>query len=83
MTRRDDTATGGTAAVEARTGGREARRPSNVRTALVLASVALFFFFGVIASHLLNGPGLASGYVGLAALVFLGVAFARLLWRGK
>jgi hypothetical protein len=32
-----------------------ANRPSNLRTALVLASIALVFFAGVIAKHWLFG----------------------------
>jgi hypothetical protein len=34
---------------------RSANRPSNLRTALVLASIALAFFAGVIAKHWLFG----------------------------
>ena len=46
-------------------------RASSVRTALVLASIAAVFFFGIIASHWIGGDTVRIGVVGGAVLLFL------------
>lgn len=46
-------------------------RASAVRTALVLASIAAVFFFGIIASHWIGGDTVRIGVVGGAVLLFL------------
>jgi hypothetical protein len=59
---------------------REARlRAANLRTALVLAALALTFFVGVIASHLFGGYGAGMTAVGFAVFVFLAFAIGRAL----
>jgi hypothetical protein len=52
-------------------------RASNVRTALVLASIALVFFFGIIAAEYMGGPTAAIGVMGSTVLLFLVVAIGR------
>lgn len=54
-----------------------AARRSNLRTALVLASIALTFFVGVIAAKFIGGYQVGMSVVGLAVLVFLGCAIGR------
>lgn len=49
----------------------DAARASAVRTALVLASIAAVFFFGIIASHWIGGDTVRIGVVGGAVLLFL------------
>ena len=46
-------------------------RAAAVRTALVLASIAAVFFFGIIASHWIGGDTVRIGVVGGAVLLFL------------
>ena len=46
-------------------------RASAVRTALVRASIAAVFFFGIIASHWIGGDTVRIGVVGGAVLLFL------------
>jgi hypothetical protein len=54
-----------------------ADRKSNLRTALVLASIAGVFFVGAIASRYLGSPVASIGVVGGAVLLFLVVAIGR------
>jgi hypothetical protein len=57
------------------------RNPANVRTALALLSIALVFFFGIMATRLMGGvSGIA--VMGTAVLLFLVVAIGRNLRVG-
>jgi len=58
-------------------------RATNVRTALVLASIALVFFGGVIAAKFMGGWTIGMGVVGAAVLIFLAFAIGRNLKRGR
>jgi hypothetical protein len=58
-------------------------RGSNVRTALVLLSIALVFFFGVIATRLLGGQDTGIAVLGSAVLLFLLLAIGRNLRKGR
>jgi hypothetical protein len=57
-------------------------RAANRRTALTLLSIALVFFVGVIATHILAGPATAIIVIGSAVLLFLVVAIGRSLRPG-
>ena len=52
-------------------------RASNRRTALTLASIAVVFFFGIIATKFMGGPATGIGVVGSAVLLYLVVAIGR------
>ncbi len=52
-------------------------RASNRRTALTLVSIALVFFFGIIATKFMGGPATGIGVVGSAVLLYLVVAIGR------
>ncbi len=52
-------------------------RRSNLRTALVLLSIALTFFVGVIAAKFIGGYQVGMSVVGFAVLVFLVFAIGR------
>ncbi len=58
-------------------------RAANVRTALVLASIALTFFVGVIASKYMGGYEVGMSVVGFAVFVFLVFAIGRNLRKGQ
>jgi len=58
-------------------------RRSNLRTALVLASIAATFFFGVIASKFMGGYEIGMSVVGFAVFVFLCFAIGRNLRKGR
>ncbi len=59
-------------------GRRAARlRASNRRTALTLVSIAVVFFFGIIATKFMGGPATGIGVVGAAVLLYLVVAIGR------
>jgi len=53
------------------------RRSANVRTAAVRASIAVVFFFGIIASKYMGDPTTAIGVIGSAVLLYLVVAIGR------
>jgi small neutral amino acid transporter SnatA (MarC family) len=55
----------------------ERRRSANVRTAVVLASIAVVFFFGIIAAKYMGDPTTAIGVIGGAVLLYLVVAIGR------
>jgi hypothetical protein len=55
-------------------------RASNRTTALVLASIAVVFFVGIIATKFMGGP-MGISVVGAAVLLFLVVAIGRNLRR--
>ncbi len=52
-------------------------RKANVRTGLVLASIALVFFVGVFAARLIGSPIASIAVIGGAVLLFLVVAIGR------
>jgi hypothetical protein len=52
-------------------------RASNRRTALVLASIAMMFFVGIIGSKFMGGQATGIGVVGAAVLLYLVVAIGR------
>ena len=57
-------------------------KASNRTTALVLASIAVVFFVGIIATKFMGGPVTGIGIVGAAVVLFLVVAIGRNL-RGE
>lgn len=59
------------------------QRAANVRTALVLLSIALTFFFGVIVSKYFGGYGIGMSVVGFAVFMFLVFAIGRNLRKGQ
>jgi hypothetical protein len=58
-------------------------RKANVRTALVLASIAATFFFGVIASRYMGGYEVGMSVVGFGVFLFLCFAIGRNLIKGR
>ncbi len=52
-------------------------RASAVRTALVLASIALVFFFGIIASQWIGGDHVGMSVLGAAVFLFLLLGIGR------
>ena len=56
-------------------------RSANLRTALLLAAIALVFFVGIIATDYLGGPLTAVGVMGSAVLLFLLIGIGRHLRR--
>jgi hypothetical protein len=56
---------------------RDRRRVSSVRTALVLASIAVVFFCGVIFAQYSGSPSVGIAVLGFAILGFLIVAIGR------
>jgi hypothetical protein len=54
-----------------------AQRGANVRTALILLSIALVFFGGFIVVRYAGGSSASIGVLGLAIIGFLLVAIAR------
>jgi hypothetical protein len=56
-------------------------KSANRTTALVLASIAVVFFVGIIATKFMGGPVTGIGIVGAAVLLFLVVAIGRNLRR--
>ncbi len=56
---------------------RDARRAGIRRTALVLASIAVAFFGGVILAQYSGSPGVGIAVLGFAILGFLVVAIGR------
>lgn len=63
-----------------------APRAANLRTALVLVSIALVFFGGIIASQYSGGNAVGIGVLGIAIIGFLLVTVGRSLRakaRGK
>jgi hypothetical protein len=62
-------------------GDRAKLRAANLRTAIVLASIAAVFFVGIIASKFLGTPATSISVIGGAVLLFLVVAIGRNLRR--
>ena len=73
MQRRDDTAKGISGSVR----DRDSQRAASVRTAWVLASIALVFFVGVILAQYAGSPSVGIAVLGFAILGFLIVAIGR------
>lgn len=59
------------------------RKSANLRTALVFASIAVVFFFGIIAVRFMGGPMTGIGVMGSAVLLFLVFAIGRNLRNRK
>ncbi len=55
----------------------EQQRRANVRTALVLASVALVFFVGILATRFMGDGSTGISVLGGAVLLFLILAIGR------
>jgi hypothetical protein len=60
-----------------------AQRASIVRTAWILASIALVFFAGVIASKWIGDTSIGMTVVGAAVFLYLLVSIGRHLWSRK
>ena len=58
-------------------------RAANVRTALVLLSIAATFFVGVIAAKYMGGYEVGMSIVGFAVFLFLVFAIGRNVRRGR
>ena len=56
-------------------------RRANVRTALVLASIAVVFFFGILAAKFIGDTSTGITVLGSAVLLFLVLAIGRNLRR--
>ena len=56
-------------------------RNANVRTALILLSIALVFFFGIIFAKLVGDASTGMSVLGFAVLLFLAVSIGRNLRR--
>ena len=56
-------------------------RRANVRTALVLASIAIVFFFGILAAKFMGDTSTGITVLGSAVLLFLVLAIGRNLRR--
>lgn len=61
----------------------ERQRAANLRTALVLASIAVLFFFGIMAARYVGDGESGMTVLGIAVLLFLGVAIGRNLWKAR
>ena len=55
----------------------DANRKATVRTGLILASIALVFFVGVIAAHLVGTPLVSVSVIGAAVLLYLVISIGR------
>ena len=62
---------------------RERLRAANVKTALVLLSVALTFFFGVIVAKFVGGFEVGMSIISFAAALFIAVAVGLNIRRGR
>ena len=56
-------------------------RAANRRTGFGLLAIVLVFFFGFFASRLVSSPDVSIAVVGVAVLLYLGVAIGRHLRR--
>ena len=59
----------------------DSRRAASVRTAMILASVALVFFGGIIYAHVSGEPTVGMSVLGFGVIGFLIVAIGRNLRR--
>jgi hypothetical protein len=60
-----------------RAGASEPPRAANLRTALILLSIALVFFGGIIAAQYSGGTAVGIGVLGFGIIGFLLVAIVR------
>lgn len=60
-----------------------AQQGANLRTALILFSIAAVFFGGIIASQYTGGNAVGIGVLGFAIIGFLLVTVSRKLRRGS
>ena len=58
-------------------------RSVNLRTAAILAAIALVFFAGIIVSHYLGGVAAGMSVLGVAIVLYLVVAIGRNVGSGK
>jgi hypothetical protein len=58
-------------------------RSANMKTALVLLSIALVFFFGIIFARFAGDASTGMTVIGFAILLFLAVTIGRSLGRRK
>jgi hypothetical protein len=58
-----------------------ARGAANTRTALILGSIALVFFFGVMVAQYVGTPAASFAVLGAAVLLYLCIAIGRHLRR--
>ena len=58
---------------------KRARRSANLRTALILASIAVVFFGGIIAAQFTGGNAVGIGVLGFAIIGLLLVTVSRKL----
>jgi len=58
-------------------------RSANVRTALILLSIALVFFFGIIFAKFVGDASTGMTVIGFAILLFLVVTIGRSVRRKK
>ena len=58
-------------------------RNANVRTALILASIAVVFFFGIIFARYIGDASTGMTVIGFAILLFLVVTIGRNVRRKK
>ena len=58
-------------------------RGANVRTALILLSIALVFFFGIIFAKFVGDASTGMTVIGFATLLFLVVTIGRSVRRKK
>lgn len=61
----------------------DSRRTGNVRVALILSSIALVFFGGVIFAHLQGEADVGIAVLGTAIFGFLLLTVGRAIWRGS
>ena len=58
-------------------------RNANVRTALILLSIALVFFFGIIFARFVGDASTGMTVIGFAILLFLVVTIGRAVGKRK
>jgi len=63
--------------------GKSNVRSANVRTALILLSIALVFFFGIIFAKFVGDASTGMTVIGFAILLFLVVTIGRSVRRKK
>jgi len=61
----------------------ERLRAANVRTAFVLFTIALVFFFGILFARYMGDGDSGMTVLGVAVLLFLGLAIGRNLIKGR
>lgn len=61
----------------------ERQRAANKRTALVLVSIAVVFFFGIMFARYMGDGESGMTVLGIAVMLFLGLAIGRNLWSGR